>query len=79
MPTKLEYKRHLELLNDAAADEVRAQGRADRVYQNWRARDMPDLDHLVWGAVHQQGLMRQNRAGDHRLTAYGRLYLEQRS
>ncbi len=71
MPTKAEYAAHLELLRDIAA------GRS-----TWLSKgDMTDLQHLVWVAVHQQGLVDQEGSrgdGRHRLTPYGKLYLRQR-
>lgn len=78
MPTALEYKTHLRLLEDADHDE-RMHGRSEaRVFRNWLGKDMSALEHDVWIAVHRHGLLKQNRDGYHRLTPYGRVYLEQR-
>jgi len=69
MPTKGEYAQHLEILKNAAA------GRASKHLE----RDMSNDEHAAWGALHQHGLMHQNAAGEHRLTAKGQEYLSQRT
>ncbi len=71
MPTPLEYKEHMRLLED-----VDTGGR--RLFDHWTGKDMTDIQHEVWVAVHRQGLVKQDRDGNHRLTPYGKVYLSQR-
>lgn len=71
-PTPGEYREHMHLLNDVAAG-----GR--RIFDHWTGKDMSDLQHEVWVAVHRQGLVKQDHAGVHRLTPYGVVYLRQRT
>ncbi len=71
MPTPMEYREHMKLLEDVDAG-------GSRVFHNWTGKDMSDLQHEVWVAVHRQGLVQATDGNQHRLTAYGKVYLRQR-
>lgn len=64
-----EYRMHIRMLVDLKNGAA----------ISWFDRDMTDIQHAAWMAIHQSGLACQDYALRHVLTPLGHVYLGQRS
>lgn len=71
MPTKLEYDTSLRVLRAFREDYKKA-------HCAYMGRDLSQLEHDVWCALHQCGILHQDGELWHRLTQYGEVYARQR-
>lgn len=77
MPSKRAYQESIDILRRAE----RAKRNNNAIsYFSWKRGEPDDLEHDVWIALHQQGLLRSapGSSGGSVLTKYGEIYLAQR-